>query len=160
MLTNVHVRALNVTGKTRTVEFLVNGKNETVETRFLLVNFGRNLLAKLTGRFYQPDRTDEGSVFKINMLLNRLPKLKANKIPANEASGGTLPQKMPCEIYCHTLTDDSILAPELREQGFHTLTLFGLDAPWSLFVRDNEKMRREAERRYLASINQWLEEPI
>jgi phytoene dehydrogenase-like protein len=181
MLTNVHVHALNVTGKTRAVQFLVNGKDETVEARFLLVNFGRNLLAKFTGRFFQPDRTDEGSVFKINMLLSRLPKLKAKKIPAteafcgtfhsdegyqqmnvsyDEASGGRLPDKMPCEIYCHTLTDDSILGPELREQGFHTMTLFGLDAPWSLFVRDNEKMRRAAEKKYLASINQWLEEPI
>ena len=159
----------------------MNGKDETVEARFLLVNFGRNLLAKFTGRFFQPDRTDEGSVFKINMLLSRLPKLKAKKIPAteafcgtfhsdegyqqmnlsyDEASDGRLPEKMPCEIYCHTLTDDSILGPELREQGFHTMTLFGLDAPWSLFVRDNEEMRREAEKKYLASINQWLEEPI
>src|SRR6184192_467254 len=181
MLTNVHIHALNVTGKTRTVEFLVNGKNEAVEARFLLVNFGRNLLAKFTGRFFQPDRTDEGSVFKINMLLSRLPKLKAKKVPATEAFCGTfhsderyeqmnvsydqaadgiLPEKTPCEIYCHTLTDDSILAPDLCEQGFHTMTLFGLDAPWNLFVRDNANMRREAERRFLASINQWLEEPI
>src|SRR5437762_7758827 len=89
MLTNVHIHALNVTGKTRAVQFLVNGKNETVEARFLLVNFGRNLLAKFTGRFFQPDRTDEGSVFKINMLLSRLPKLKAKKIPATEAFCGT-----------------------------------------------------------------------
>jgi len=115
------------------------------------------------------------------MLLSRLPKLKAKKFPATEAFSGTfhsdegyqqmnlsydeasdgrLPEKMPCEIYCHTLTDDSILAPELREKGFHTMTLFGLDAPWSLFVRDNEEMRREAEKKYLASVNQWLEEPI
>jgi phytoene dehydrogenase-like protein len=181
MLTNVHVSHLNVTGKTRTVEFFANGKQETVEARFLLLNFGRNLLAKFTGGFLQPDRTDEGSVFKINMLLNRLPKMKAKKVTAteafcgtfhsdegyeqmnvsyDEASGGRLPAKMPCEIYCHTLTDDSILGPELREEGFHTLTLFGLDSPWSLFVRDNEGMRRQAEQKYLASINQWLEEPI
>ena len=32
MLTNVHVHALNVTGKTRTVEFRVNEKDDTVET--------------------------------------------------------------------------------------------------------------------------------
>ena len=89
MLTNVDVHALNVTGKTRSVEFRVNGKGETVEARFLLVNFGRNVLAKFTGRFYQPDRTDEGSVFKINMLLRRLPKLKAKKYPATEAFCGT-----------------------------------------------------------------------
>ena len=181
MLTNIHVQALNVSGKTRTVEFRVNEKEEAVQARFLLVNFGRNVLAKYTGRFFQPDRTDEGSVFKINMLLNRLPKLKVRKLSATESFCGTfhsnegyeqmnvsydealdgrLPRKTPCEIYCHTLTDSSILAPKLRDQGFHTMTLFGLDAPWSLFVRDNEAMRREAEMRYLASINQWLEEPI
>src|SRR5205814_8639294 len=88
-LTNVDLRALDVNGKNRTVEFLVNGKNETVEARFLLVNFGRNVLAKFTGRFFQPDRTDEGSVFKINMLLSRLPKLKAKRISATEAFCGT-----------------------------------------------------------------------
>ena len=153
----------------------------TVEARFLLVNFGRNVLAKFTGRFFQPDRIDEGSVFKINMLLHRLPRLKAKKYPATEAfcgtfhsdegynqmnasydqaSGGRLPEKTPCEVYCHTLTDNSILAPELREQGFHTMTLFGLDAPWSLFARDNQNMRRLAEKRFLGSVNQWLEEPI
>ena len=181
MLTNVHVHALDVTGKTRAVEFSVNGQEETVGARFLLANFGRNLLAKFTGRFFQPDRTDEGSVFKINMLLSHLPKMKATKIAAtdtfcgtfhsdegyeqmnasyDQASDGRLPEKMPCEIYCHTLTDDSILGPDLRERGFHTMTLFGLDAPWGLFVRNNEQMRREAEKKYLASINQWLEEPI
>src|SRR5216110_285056 len=181
ILTNVDLRALDVTGKARSVEFSVDGKRETAETRFLLVNFGRNVLAKFTGRFFQPDRTDEGSVFKINMLLRRLPRLKAKKYPATDAFSGTfhsdegyaqmnisfdqasegrLPEKTPCEMYCHTLTDDSILAPALREQGFHTMALFGLDAPWSLFARDNENMRREAEKRFLGSVNQWLEEPI
>src|SRR3984893_12885589 len=181
MLTNVDVHALSVTGKKRGVEFRVDGKHEAVEARFLLVNFGRNVLARFTGRLFQPDRTDEGSVFKTNMLLRRLPKLKTKKYSATEAFSGTfhsdegyeqmtasydqasegrLPEKMPCEMYCHTLTDDSILAPELREQGFHTMTLFGLDAPWSLFARDNKTMRSRAEKRFLASINQWLEEPI
>jgi phytoene dehydrogenase-like protein len=181
ILTNVDVHALNVADKTRSVEFHANGKRDAVEARVLLVNFGRNVLAKFTGRFFQPVRIDEGSVFKINMLLHRLPRLKAKKYPATEAfcgtfhsdegynqmnasydraSGGRLPEKTPCEVYCHTLTDDSILAPDLREQGYHTMTLFGLDAPWSLFARDNGNMRREAEKKFLASVNQWLEEPI
>ena len=209
-LTNVDVRAIDVKTKTKTVEFeikenasgssaarsfgvppsggtdRVNAELRTtgthaVEARFLLVNFGRNVLAKFTGRFFQPHPTDEGSVFKINMLLRRLPRLKTKKYPATEAfcgtfhsnqgyeqmntsydraSEGRLPEKAPCELYCHTLTDNSILEPDLREQGFHTMTLFGLDAPWSLFARDNENMRREAEKRFLASVNQWLEEPI
>jgi phytoene dehydrogenase-like protein len=168
-------------GTKRSVELDVGGKKESVEARFLLVNFGRNVLAKFTGKPFQPDATDEGSVFKINMLLRKLPKLKAKKYTAAQAwcgtfhsdegyeqmnasytcaSQGRLPEKTPCEVYCHTLTDDSILGPDLREQGYHTMTLFGLDAPWSVFSRDNVRMRKEAEQKFLASMNQWLEEPM
>src|SRR5437867_20486 len=71
--TNVDLRALDLNGKTREVEFGVDGKRQTADARFLLVNFGRNVLAKFSGKPYQPDATDEGSVFKINMLLRRLP---------------------------------------------------------------------------------------
>ena len=181
MMTRVQLQSLDLTGKTRTVICEVDGAVHSIEARFLLVNFGRNVLAKLCQTTYRPDATDEGSVFKINMLLRRLPKLKAGRYPAREAFCGTfhsdegyaamnrsyaqaaqgeLPEKTPCEVYCHTLTDDSILAPELRAQGFQTMTLFGLDAPWSLFAKDNESMRAEAERRFVASMNQWLEEPL
>jgi phytoene dehydrogenase-like protein len=164
MLTNVDVRALDVRGKNRSVEFEVDGKRETVGAQYLLVNFGRNVLARFVGKLFQPDSTDEGSVFKINMLLRGLPKLKATRYAAAEAFCGTfhsnegyeqmnvsydqacqgrLPDKIPCEVYCHTLTDDSILAPELRKQGFHTMTLFGLDTPWSLRQPYDAKTRGE-----------------
>src|SRR5437763_10623728 len=144
-LTDIRIRALGLKGKSPSVEFDVAGKKETIEARFLLVNFGRNVLAKFTGKPFQPDATDEGSVFKINMLLRRLPQLKTKKYPAAQAwcgtfhsdegseqmndscaraSGGRLPEKTPCEMYCDTLTDDSILGPTLREQGYHTMTLF------------------------------------
>ncbi len=181
IITRVDLRALGLSGKQQTVEFYMNGERQTVGGRFLLVNFGRNVLAKYVGKLYQPDATDEGSVFKINMLLRQLPKLKAKRYPSGEAwrgtfhsdegyeqmnlsydqaCGGRLPDKTPCEVYCHTLTDDSILAPELRDKGFHTMTLFGLDAPWSLFARDNKTMRKLAEKKFIESINQWLDEPL
>jgi phytoene dehydrogenase-like protein len=181
ILTKVDLRALDLTGQQRSIEFDVDEKKETVDARFLLVNFGRNVLAKFAGKLYQPDTADEGSVFKINMLLRRLPKLRAKKYPSAEvfcgtfhsdegyeqmrlsydqAGQGRLPNKTPCEVYCHTLTDDSILAPELREKGFHTMTLFGLDTPWRLFARDNKTMRKLAEKKFLESMNQWLEEPL
>ena len=180
-LTNVRLTAVDFASATKTVEFEIDGKPDKVDAQFLLVNFGRNVLAKYSGKPYQPDAADEGSVFKINMLLRRLPRLKAQKYPATEAFRGTfhsdegyeqmnasyeqaakglLPEKTPCEVYCHTLTDDSILAPDLRRKGFQTLTLFGLDAPYSLFAKDNETMRQRAEKRFLASMNQWLEEPL
>ena len=115
------------------------------------------------------------------MLLRRLPKLKAKRHSETEAFAGTfhidegyeemnvsyqqaargqLPAKVPGEIYCHTLTDDSILAPDLREKGFHTLTLFGLDTPWSLFSRDNRGMRKRAEKKFIEGLNNWLDEPL
>src|SRR5437762_3716048 len=130
MLTQVDLRALDLGGTKQAVELELEGKTHRVEARFLLVNFGLNVLSKLLGKPYQPCPTDEGSVFKINMLLRRLPKLKATRYPASEAFCGTfhidegyqemnlsyqeakrgqLPDKTPSEIYCHTLTDDSIL---------------------------------------------------
>jgi phytoene dehydrogenase-like protein len=192
MATNVTLHALDVSGERKTIEFEITEKaslnfspaseqRQTIEAQYLLVNFGRNVLAKFTGKLFQPESTDEGSVFKINMLLRRLPKLKATRYAPAEAFCGTfhsdegydqmnvsydqagegrLPDKTPCEVYCHTLTDDSVLAPELREKGFHTMTLFGLDTPWSLFARDNRTMRKLAEKKFIESMNQWLEEPL
>ncbi|HEX4637891.1 MAG TPA: NAD(P)/FAD-dependent oxidoreductase [Chthoniobacterales bacterium] len=178
-LTNVDIGDVDL-GQ-RSVGFDANGKKQNVEARFLLVNFGRNVLAKYSGKPFEAAAEDEGSVFKINMLLRRLPKLKAKKYSAAQAWSGTfhsdeayeqmnasyeqaakgrLPDRTPCEVYCHTLTDDSILSPELRAKGFHTITLFGLDAPYALFAKDNERMRESAEKKFLASMNQWLEEPL
>ncbi|HMJ05035.1 MAG TPA: NAD(P)/FAD-dependent oxidoreductase [Chthoniobacterales bacterium] len=181
ILTRVHLQALEVSGKKRSVAFELDGKQHSVEARFLLVNFGRNVLARILQESYVPDATDEGSVFKINMLLRRLPRLKATGHAAAEAFRGTfhidegyeqmnasyrqaaegkLPEKLPGEVYCHTLTDDSILAPDLRAQGYHTLTLFGLDTPWNLFAQENEAVRHEAEGKFLKGMNQWLAEPM
>lgn len=181
MLTNVDLVDVDLGGKTKAISFEIDEKKQTVSARFLLVNFGRNVLAKYVNRPYQPDAIDEGSVFKINMLLRKLPSLKSKKHSAAEAWCGTfhsdegyeqmnasyeqaltgrLPDKTPCEVYCHTLTDDSILAPELRKQGFHTMTLFGIDTPWRLFSRDNKTMRKKAEMKFIESMNQWLEEPL
>jgi len=78
-----------VNGKKRCAEFELDGKTHAVEARFLLANFGRSVLAKFLGKPYQPDPTDEGSVFKINILLRRLPKLKTKSHPEAEAFCGT-----------------------------------------------------------------------
>jgi phytoene dehydrogenase-like protein len=115
------------------------------------------------------------------MLLRRLPRLKAKRYPESEAFCGTfhidegyqemnlsyeqakqgqLPDKLPSEIYCHTLTDASILSPELRRQGFHTMTLFGIDTPWALFVKDNPTLRRRAQQKFVEGLNGWLAEPL
>ena len=181
ILTRINLKTLDLDGSHKTVEFETAEGSHTVKADHLLINFGRNVLAKLLGQEHHPKPEDEGSVFKINFLLRRLPKLRAKRFAETEAFCGTfhidegyeqmnlsyeqarsgsLPTGIPSEVYCHTLTDDSILSPKLRARGYHTMTLFGLDTPWSLFERTNELTRAEAERRFLAGLNQWLAEPL
>jgi len=181
MLTRVRLNQLHFTNGAHTIEFDSDEKSHTIDARFVLINFGPNILAKFFKKPYQPDATHEGSVLKINMLLQRLPRLRASQYPVADAFCGTfhidegydqmktsyqqaaqkrLPDKIPCEMYCHTLTDDTILSPDLRSRGFHTLTLFGLDTPARLFDADNDSARRQATRNCLDGLNSYLAEPI
>lgn len=138
-----------------------------------------------------PDRLDralgrtagaspEGSQFKVNMVLDRLPALRDGTDPATafagtfhvnqtasqldaafaDASRGRLPTPPPAEVYCHTLTDPSILGPSLRAAGAHTLTVFGLHMPARLFRADPEGSRRAALERTLDSLDAVLAEPV
>ena len=151
---------------------------ETVVGEYLLSNAAPGVLAKLRGK--PAPKSLDGSQMKINILLTRLPKLKSGVDPklafagtfhANEsftqfesvftdAKNGVMPQKMPIEMYCHTLTDPSILGQELQVAGYQTLTLFGLHTPASLFDGDNDAARAAALKSALASLNDYLAEPI
>lgn len=181
LLTGARIGRLDLEGRIKAIEFEHQEKTRRVDARFVLVNCGLNVLHEQLGRSHTPDATHEGSVFKINLLCRRLPRLnvegltaadgftgtfhidegyEAMKVSHGQATAGQLPDRIPCEVYCHTLTDDSILSSELRQRGFHTLTLFALDVPWRLFSGDPVRMKREAEQRCLAGLNQWLVEPV
>ena len=155
---------------------LENG--ETVIGEYLLSNAAPGVLAKLRGT--SAPKSLDGSQMKINILLKRLPQLKSGIDPrlafagtfhANEsfnqcesvfkdAQAGVMPEKMPIEMYCHTLTDPSILGQDLQDAGYQTLTLFGLHTPASLFDGDNDAAREVALKSALASLNDYLAEPI
>src|SRR5260370_12056293 len=53
VLTNVDLTHVDLA--TRAVVFEMNGKKQTVESRFFLVNFGRNVLAKRSEQTYEPE---------------------------------------------------------------------------------------------------------
>ena len=164
------------------VHFESDGKERSVEATHVLVNAGPRTFTRLLGENWQPTAEDEGSAVKINMLMRRLPRLKAEGIAPEDAFAGSfhidegyaqmqasfgkardgcVPDPAPGEIYCHTLTDDSILAPELRAQGYQTLTLFGLDMPWRLFPAElNDARREEVKRLYLAGLDRLCGEPF
>jgi phytoene dehydrogenase-like protein len=125
--------------------------------------------------------TPVGSQLKVNMVLRRLPRLRDGSVPPADAFCGTfhineghaaleaaydqaergeIPAMAPCESYCHSLTDDSILGPQLRASGGHTMTVFGLHMPVSLFRENPAKAKEEATSATMRSINAVLAEPI
>jgi phytoene dehydrogenase-like protein len=155
----------------------------SIEGDYVLANVApwvlRGLLAQPTG----PDPVKpEGAQVKVNLLLSRLPRLKDSSVSTEAAFGGTfhinelysqlntafatadggsIPYPLPAEIYCHSLTDPSILSPELREIGAQTLTVFGLHTPDRLVTAANNTERRaELQAAVLASLNSVLAEPI
>ncbi|MET0954439.1 MAG: NAD(P)/FAD-dependent oxidoreductase, partial [Cryobacterium sp.] len=95
-----------------------------------------------------------GGTFHINETLTQLEGGYAT------ASSGQIPVPLPCEIYCHSLTDPSILSPELAATGAHTLTVFGLHTPDRLTHTDNATTRSQLQAAVLASLNSVLAEPI
>ena len=154
---------------------------QTVQAQHVLVNAGPRCFSRLLGTHYQTAADDEGSAVKMNLLLSRLPRVKAAGVSPSEAfSGslhidegyqwmqqsyqlarqGTVPNPPPCEIYCHTLTDNSILSPALAAAGYQTLTLFGLDMPYRLFEQEHDRRRDQVRELYLAGIDRLCEDSI
>ncbi len=170
-------------GETAEIQFTHGDKTHTVSARYVLANVAPTVLRRMLpeGAMPAPEVEPEGSVFKINLLLKRLPRLKASQYTPYEAFTGTfhaaegyqamqesyqvalngnLPELPPGELYCQTITDPTTLTPELREAGYQTLTLFGVNLPARLFRADNDGTRAEVVKRYLKVINQYLDEPI
>jgi phytoene dehydrogenase-like protein len=122
----------------------------------------------------------EGSQIKINMLLKRLPQLKSGIDPKlafagtlhlnesfkelerayDQAAIGNIPDVIPAEMYCHTLTDPTILSPELQAEGFQTLTLFGLHTPATAFEESNKATTKLVLEKAIAGLNKYLAEPL
>ncbi|MFV0306985.1 MAG: phytoene desaturase family protein [Desertimonas sp.] len=157
---------------------LVDGS--VIEARHVLANVAPAVLDRL---LHHPARAPrpEGAQLKINLLLRRLPRLRdpnttpeqafAGTFHINEsyrqletayrqAAAGQIASRPPCEVYCHSLTDPSILSPDLQAQGAHTLTLFGLHMPARLFRADPAGALERATTATMASLDSVLAEPI
>ena len=151
---------------------------QTVSARHVLSNVAPWVLRILMGETEDPETKPEGSQLKINLLLERLPQLKSGLDPEvafagtlhlaedysqleaayADAAAGRVPSVMPGEIYCHSLTDPSILGD--AAPGTHTLTYFGVHTPASLFEADPEGAKQLAVTRALAALDEHLVEPI
>jgi phytoene dehydrogenase-like protein len=173
------VTRIDTDGERAEVAYRNRAGEGAVAARRVLVNASPQALAALLGE--ESPEAAEGAQLKINMLLRRLPRLRDSSVAPEDAFSGTfhvsegyaqlatayqeaavgrLPSAPPSEIYCHSLTDPSILSPELAAQGCHTLTLFGLHTPARLFAQDNERTRTELLTATLAELDEYLAEPI
>jgi phytoene dehydrogenase-like protein len=158
---------------------VVTADQTVYRSRHVLCGAAPAILAGLLGTDASPP-APEGSQLKLNLLLHRLPRLRDRNVAAEEgfagtfhvneshaqletayaqAAAGQIPALPPCEAYCHSLTDPSILGPELQAAGAHTLTVFALHMPARLF-RDDADAKRQAVDATLRSLNSVLGEPI
>jgi phytoene dehydrogenase-like protein len=162
------------------VELSLGGHPLELDARWVLVNAGPQALAGMLDRPHEPADEDEGAVMKANMLLRRLPRLRCGIDPRDAFAGtfrineryadmqqahrdvvaGEIPDRPPAEVYCHTLTDPSILSPSVRTAGCHSLTLFGYDIPYSLARAVGPDMASRVWERYRAGIDEMLDEPL
>ncbi len=145
----------------------------SVHARAVLAGVTPTVLASMLGEV--APMAAPGSQVKVNLMLRRLPRLRDTSVTVEQAfggtfhvnemfsqleaayshaTGGTVPDPLPCEIYCHSLTDPSILSADLRASGAQTLTVFGLHTPHGLGTPE------ELTDAVLASLNSVLAEPI
>lgn len=145
----------------------------------VLANVTPAALADLLGE--PTPKTAQGAQVKVNLMLRRLPRLRDDSVTPEQAFGGTfhinetysqlaagyrtataghVPDPLPCEVYCHSLTDPSILSEDLQVAGAHTLTVFGLHTPHTLAVGDPDRTRDRLTSAALNSLNSVLAEPI
>ena len=177
IITGADVHAITPDGD---VHYRLDDETHCAHARFVLAGVTPTVLAELLG---DPAPTAaQGSQIKVNLMLRRLPRLRDASVTPEQAFGGTfhinetwtqlgaayaraaggaIPDPLPCEIYCHSLTDPSILGHELREAGAHTLTVFGLHTPHELLAgTDPDDMRERLTAATLESLNSVLAEPI
>jgi phytoene dehydrogenase-like protein len=171
-VTGAEVYAIDPAGEVR---YRHRDEEHVVRGRVVLAGVTPTTLAGLLGE--PAPAPVPGAQVKVNMVLRRLPRLRDNTVTPEQAFGGTLhvnetwtqldtaysraaahtlPDPLPCEIYCHSLTDPSIVSPALRDSGSHTLTVFGLHTPHPVFGAERDALTEAV----LSSLNSVLAEPI
>lgn len=149
----------------------------SVEATWVLSGVAPWTLERLEDPLAASSPRPSGSQLKINLLVSRLPRLRSGDDPQvafagtfhvdeamsqvealhEAASQGEQPFASG-ELYCHTLTDRSILGPDLAATDAQTLTWFGLHTPYENLLADDAGEREY--RRFLAAIDPYLAEPL
>jgi phytoene dehydrogenase-like protein len=181
-VTSAEVTAIEAERESASVCVRVDGLEHQVVARHVLANCSPAVLRRLQGRPAEPPQgAATGCQLKVNMVLSRLPQLRDGHVAVcdafcgtfhinegyhqlrrafAEARDGCLPSPLPAEIYCHSLSDPSILGAELRAAGAHTLTMFVLHTPHAIFTGPAAPSREELRKAVLHTLDSVLAEPI
>jgi phytoene dehydrogenase-like protein len=178
LVTGAEVTAIRGGPGDAEVDVVAGGRTRTVRARLVLANVAPWVLSGLLGE--ERGAKPVGAQLKVNFLLSRLPRLASGADPRvafagtlhlgedypdlerayAEAAAGQVPSRMPGEVYCHSLTDPSILGQV--PDGTQTLTYFGLHLPATLFDDPATRAQRKelAVQRAIASLNEHLLDPV
>lgn len=177
ILTGAGVSAIRPGADGAEVEWHDGSRHHSVTSRRVLSGVAPWVLGILLGEEEDVATKPQGAQLKINFLLDRLPALKSGADPEvafagtlhlaqgygqlqrayETAAAGHVPNPMPGEVYCHSLTDPSILGE--RAGSAHTLTYFGLHTPAVLFEND-PAAKDLAVQRALSTLDAVLDEPL
>jgi phytoene dehydrogenase-like protein len=180
LVTSADVSAISGGQGDAAVDVAIGGVPATLRARFVLANVAPWVLAGLLGERRDQAAKPVGAQLKVNFLLSRLPRLASGADPRvafagtlhlsedypelerayAEAAAGQVPSIMPGEVYCHSLTDPSILGDV--PAGTQTLTYFGLHLPATLFADPATRAQRKelAVQRAIASLDKHLLDPV
>jgi phytoene dehydrogenase-like protein len=180
LVVNAEATAIRSRQSGAEVDLVDGAGTRTLRAQFVLANVAPWVLAGLLGEEPDPATKPVGAQLKVNFLLTRLPRLASGADPRTafagtlhlgedypdlelayaEAAGGQVPSRLPGEVYCHSLTDPSILGDV--PAGTQTLTYFGLHLPAWLFADPATRAERKelAVARAIASLDEHLVDPI
>lgn len=176
--TGAEVTRIEADGSSAQTSYEQGGLKRVVASRWVLSGVAPVVFDELVGRPSSAPRP-QGSQLKINLVLTRLPRWKSGIDPEVAFAGtlhvaedysqleaayvaaaaGDLPEPLPGELYCHTLTDPTILGQDLVARGYQTLTYFGVHTPPAVFSAGPDAVD-VAVARALDALDQHLEEPL
>jgi phytoene dehydrogenase-like protein len=157
----------------------VTADGERLRAKVVLCGAPPAELDRLLGRVPAAPGAEPGQV-KVNFAVARLPRLRAAIDPRRaftgtlhvnerltqldtawrQAASGAVPDPLPCDVYCHSLTDPSVLGEAPRAQGAHVLSLFSLQSPGRVFERAGAGPHEAAWEACLRSLGTVLAEPL
>ncbi len=150
----------------------------TVRSRHVLGDVAPWVQRILMGDSEDAETKPEGSQLVVNLLLDRLPRLRSGVDPRvafaatlpvasdlarleaayADAAAGRLPSAVPGRLDCPSLADSRVLGDS--PDGMHALTFLGSHTPAPLFEDDREATKAEAVARAITAIDELLDEPV